>query len=131
LIVLDASAAVELLLNSSAGRRVAARLRNPRATLHAPHLIDLEVAQTLRRYVREGTLAEERGRLAVQHLALLDLERYPHDPFLGRIWTLRDNVTAYDAAYVALAEALSAPLVTCDRRLAESPGLGVDFELVG
>ncbi|HEY7700153.1 MAG TPA: type II toxin-antitoxin system VapC family toxin [Vicinamibacteria bacterium] len=129
--MLDASAAVELLLNSSAGRRVAARLRNPRATLHAPHLIDLEVAQTLRRYVREGTLAEERGRLAVQHLALLDLERYPHDPFLGRIWTLRDNVTAYDAAYVALAEALSAPLVTCDRRLAESPGLGVDFELVG
>jgi predicted nucleic acid-binding protein len=130
LIVLDASAAVDLLLNTARGKRLAARIRSPRVSLHAPHLIDLEVAQTLRRYVRERTLDEERGRLALEHLALIDLNRYAHEPFLGRIWALKGNLTAYDAAYVALSEALSAPLVTGDHRLASAPGLDVDIELV-
>jgi len=130
LIVLDASAAVELLLNTGPGKRLATRLRAPEVSLHAPHLIDLEVAQTLRRYVQQATLAEERGRLALEHLTLLDLSRYAHEPFLTRIWALRENLTAYDAAYVALAEVLSAPLLTGDRRLAGAPGLGAKVELV-
>ncbi len=77
-------------------------------TLHAPHLIDLEIAQTLRRYVRQGDIEEERAQIALQHLAVLDLNRYPHSDFLPRIWALKENVTAYDAAYAALAEALGA-----------------------
>jgi predicted nucleic acid-binding protein len=129
-IVLEASAAVELLLNTHLGKKLAGRVRSSNVSLHAPHLIDLEVAQTLRRYVREHTLAEERGRLALEHLAMLDLNRYPHDSLLRRVWALRENLTAYDAAYVALAEALGAILVTGDRRLAKAPGLEVDIELL-
>ena len=130
MIVLDASAAVELLLNTEPGGRLADRIRAPEVSLHAPHLIDIEVTQTLRRYVRQGTLPDEHGRLGLSHFALLDLNRYAHEPFLARIWALRDNLTAYDAAYVALAEVLSAPLLTCDRRLAGAPGLGADIQLV-
>ncbi len=98
--------------------------------MHAPHLIDLEVAQTLRRYVREGTLSDERGGLALEHFSLLDLNRYSHDTFLRRIWALKENITAYDAAYVALAEALDAPLVTGDRKLAKSPRIQAAIELL-
>jgi predicted nucleic acid-binding protein len=130
LVVIDASAAVELLLNTATGQRLAARFRTPEVTLHAPHLIDIEVTQALRRFVQRGALPEERGRLALEHFALLDVNRYAHEPFLARIWALRDNVTAYDAAYVALAEALGAPLLTGDRRLAGAPGLGADIHLV-
>jgi predicted nucleic acid-binding protein len=108
LIVLDASAAVEVLLNTASGRRLADRLRSPRVSLHAPHLIDLEVAQTLRRYVREAAISEEREQLALEHLSQLDLNRYAHDTFLRRIWELKENFTSYDAAYVALAETLDA-----------------------
>ncbi len=130
MIVLDASAAVELLLNTRLGKNLAERLRSSDVSLHAPHLIDLEVAQTLRRYVADRTLPEERGRLALQHLAMLDLNRYPHDSLLRRVWGLRNNLTAYDAVYVALAEALGATLVTGDRRLARAPGLKADVELL-
>ena len=130
MIVLDASVAVELLLNTPIGKRLVERLRAPAVSLHAPHLIDLEVAQTLRRYVADDTLTEERGRLALQHLAMLDLNRYPHDVFLRRIWELRDNLTAYDASYVALAETLGATLVTSDRHLAKAPKLRAAIELL-
>ncbi len=130
MIVLDASAAVELLLNTRLGKKLAERLRSSDVSLHAPHLIDLEVAQTLRRYVADRTLPEERGRLALQHFAMLDLNRYPHDSLLRRVWVLRDNLTAYDAAYVALAEALEASLVTADRRLAKTPKLRTTIELL-
>ena len=130
MIVLDASAAIELLLNTRLGKQLAKQLRRADVSLHAPHLIDLEVAQTFRRYVVDRTLPEEDGRLALQHLAMLDLHRYPHDSLLRRIWGLRDNLTAYDGAYVALAEALGATLVTADGRLARSPGLRADIELL-
>ncbi len=130
MIVVDASAALELLLNTDTGQRVAARIAPPEVTLHAPHLLDLEVAQILRRYVFRGTIEADRGRLALEQLALLDIDRYAHDLFLTRIWALRDNVTAYDAAYVSLAEALDAPLLTGDRRLSTAPGIRAQIELV-
>lgn len=129
MIVLDASAVLELLLNTPTGRRVAARIRPARISLHAPHLLDLEVAQALRRYVAAGKLPEARGRLALDDLSQLDVLRWEHEPLIPRIWALRHNFTAYDAAYVALAEVLEAPLLTCDGRLAAAPGSTARVEL--
>ena len=128
MLVLDASAAVELLLNTASGKRVAKRVENPAVSIHVPHLIDVEIAQVLRRYALRGTLSAARGELALDQWRALDVERYPHELFLDRIWQLRDNVSAYDAVYVALAEALGAVLVTGDRRLAGAPGLGIRIE---
>jgi predicted nucleic acid-binding protein len=119
-IVVDASALLEVLLNTSHAGRVAARLFAPGETLHAPHLLDLEVAQVLRRYTAAGALTDARGAEAVDDLRDLPLERYAHTLFMERIWQLRRNLTAYDAAYVALAEALEAPLVTRDAALASA-----------
>ena len=130
MIVLDASAAIELLLVTPIGRRLAKRFRLPGTSLHAPHLIDVEVAQVVRRYVLAGTLSVDRGRLALQHLAELDLDRYPHTPLLPRIWALRENLTAYDATYVALSEVLEAPLLTTDKRLAAAPAGTAKIELL-
>ncbi len=128
--VLDASAVVELLLASEKGRRLGWRLRRRETSLHAPHLIDLEVAQTLRRYLRTGELEPGRGQAAVEALSQLALYRHRHDFFLPRIWELKANVTAYDAAYLALAEALEAPLLTCDERLLSAPGHRAQVEVV-
>lgn len=121
MIVLDASAVLELLLITEKGREVARRIARPEETLHAPHLIDLEVAQVLRRYVTRRQLDEARAIEAMTDLCDLDLNRYPHDVLLHRIWELRHNVSAYDAAYIALAEVLGAPLLTSDTRLALIP----------
>ncbi len=118
MIVVDASAILEILLGTPDGARVAERLFTPDETLHAPHLLDLEVAQVLRRYALAGEMDAIRGLEALEDLADLPLTRYPHDLLLPRIWELRRNLTAYDAAYVALAEALAAPLVTRDAALA-------------
>ena len=82
MIVLDASAAIELLFNTPTGREVTKRIGAPHVTVHAPHLIDLEVAQAVRRYVNSDVIQEERGRLALEHLQQLDILRYPHEPFL-------------------------------------------------
>jgi len=128
-IVLDASAVAELLIRTAAGSRVAARIERA-SSLHAPGLIDLEVLQVLRRYRTIGRLTRERGGQAVTDLHDLPLRRYPHDPFLFRIWQLKDNLTAYDAAYIALAEALGAPLVTRDARLAGVPGTRAVVEVL-
>jgi predicted nucleic acid-binding protein len=130
MIVLDASALLELLLGTEPGRRVAARIADPSLGLHVPHLADVELAQALRRYVHDGTLGPDRAAEALFDLRALDLERHAHEPLLERVWALRENVTAYDAVYVALAEALEAPLLTCDARLARAPGLRARLELV-
>jgi predicted nucleic acid-binding protein len=129
LIVVDASAILEVLLNTPAAERVSARLLDRRETLHAPHLLDLEVVQVLRRYEAAGDLSAERAALALEDLAAFPLRRYPHDMLVGRIWELRKNVTAYDAAYLALAEALGATLVTRDVRLARMRRLSARVEV--
>lgn len=130
MIVIDASALIEALGRTNVAPRVAARILAPEQTLHAPHIIDLEIVQVLRRWVAAGDITQERGREALADLAAVPLTRYPHVDLLPRVWELRGNLTAYDAAYVALAEALDAPLVTRDRRLAASPGHTARVELV-
>lgn len=99
--------------------------------LHAPHVIDLEVLSVLRRAVGADKLELRRAQLALDDLIDLRLTRYPHAPFARRIWSLRQNLTPYDAAYVTLAEELDCPLVTADGRLARSPRLPCEVELVG
>jgi predicted nucleic acid-binding protein len=129
-IVADASAILELLLRTDAGAEVEARLLRRGETIHAPALIDLEVAQVLRRYVARGELTAARARISLDTLVLFPMERYTHEPLVNRIWGLRENLTAYDAAYVALAEGLRAPLLTCDVKLASAPGIRTAVELI-
>lgn len=129
MIVVDASALLEVLLRTSAAKAVEDWLFAPRQTLHAPHLLDVEVAQVVRRYAAKGEIDGERGRMVLADLADLPLQRYPHDFLLPRIWDLRHNLTAYDAVYVALAEALDTPLLTRDRRLAAAAGHRARIEL--
>jgi predicted nucleic acid-binding protein len=129
-IVVDASALLEALLRTPAAEAVERRLFDSRRTLHAPHLLDVEVAQVIRRYAATGDLDAERGHMALADLADFPVCRYPHDFLLPRVWELRHNLTAYDAVYVALAEALGAPLLTRDRRLAAASGHHAQVELV-
>lgn len=130
MIVIDASALLEVLLVTPAALGIEDRLFAPDQTLHAPHLIDLEVAQVLRRYCASGELEPGRAQEALDDLAAFALQRYPHDLFLPRVWELRHNITAYDAAYIALAEELSAPLLTADQHLARAPGHRAKIELL-
>ncbi|MGI8839486.1 MAG: type II toxin-antitoxin system VapC family toxin [Caulobacteraceae bacterium] len=130
MIVVDASAVLELLLRTPAASAVEQRLFAPGETLHTPHLLDLETAQVLRRYAAAGEIGEGRGRAALADLADLPLRRYAHDFLLPRVWALRNNLTAYDAVYVALAEALDAPLLTRDQRIAAAAGHRAKVELV-
>jgi predicted nucleic acid-binding protein len=129
MIVIDASALLEVLLRTPAAGGVEKWLFDPGQTLHAPHLLDVEVAQVIRRYAANGEIDSDYGRAAVADLADFPLHRYPHDVLLPRIWELRNNLTAYDAVYVALAEALDAPLLTRDRRLAAAAGHDVRIRL--
>ena len=98
--------------------------------MHAPHLLDVEVTQVLRRHAAQGAIAASRAEEALQDLLDLRLRRYPHRFFLRRVWELRDNLTAYDALYVALAEALDATLLTCDGKLALAPGHHARVEVI-
>jgi predicted nucleic acid-binding protein len=128
-IVLDASAAVDWLLQTSAGKQIENRIYSRNESLHAPHLLDLEVGQVLRRLVREAVISARRADEAVQDLMDLRVTRYPHFVFLSRIWQLRHNLSTYDAGYVVLAEQLGATLVTRDARLASASGHTVPIEL--
>ena len=130
MIVVDASAVLELLLNTPTGQAVAERITASTHGLHAPHLVDVEIAQALRRYAREGKLALTEAAEAIDDLHDLDLKRHAHEPLVDRIWQLRENFSAYDAAYIALAEALDAVLLTCDARLTRAPGAARRVELV-
>ena len=130
MIVADASAVVEVVLNTSAGGSIADRLLDPEETVAAPHLLDLEVLQVLRRYALAGDMDSKRAQEALQDYSDLPIRRYPHEPLMFRIWDLRHNITAYDAAYIALAEVLDALLLTRDASLVNSPGHGARIELV-
>lgn len=130
MIVLDASAVLELLLGTPEGTVVAARIADPDESLHAPHLLGVEVTQVLRRYVRSGVVPTASAEASLADLADLDVARYDHEALLSRMWELREDLTAYDAAYVALAEALGAPLLTLDERLVRSPGHRALIEVV-
>lgn len=131
MIVLDASAVVEWLLGLPHAVAVAERIGEAEQSLHAPHVIGVEVAQVVRRLSARGAVSDDRGAAALADLADLDLIRYAHEPLLPAIWQTRANLTAYDAVYVALAEALDAPLVTCDARLAAAPGHRARIDLIG
>jgi predicted nucleic acid-binding protein len=129
MIVLDASAAVDWLLQTAAGLRIEQRIYARNVTLHTVHLLDLEFAQVLRRLVRDGTLSARRAGEAIEDLRALRISRYAPVLLIDRIWRLRHNLSAYDAAYVALAEELKAPLITRDQRLAAAPGHAAAVEV--
>ncbi len=122
MIVLDASAVVEIALRSGPGARIAGRIAADGGPAQAPQLLDLEVIQVLRRYAAAGLLPQDRIREAVRLLADLPIRRHGHEPFLGRVWELRESLTAYDAIYVAMAETFDATLLTRDQKLALAPG---------
>ena len=130
MIVIDASAVLELLLRTDKGIKVQARVLVLEESLHAPHLIDVEVAQTLRRLVNLKGITAARGEQALEDHVALNIKRAEHKDLLERVWALRDSITAYDAAYVVLAEVLDVPLITCDSKLARSHGHKARIELI-
>ena len=119
MIILDASVAFELVSLTPLGLEIEARVVEE-SPPHAPHLLDIDVASSLRRHCALGACSRERAREALLDLNRMPLIRHPHHPLLPRIWELRQNFTAYDACYLALAEALNATLLTCDRALASA-----------
>jgi predicted nucleic acid-binding protein len=129
MIVLDASAAVDWLLQTPAGRRIENRIYSRNETLHTPHLLDPEVTQVLRRLVQQGLVSARRAEQAIRDLLDLRITRYAHFVFLPRMWQLRHNLSAHDAAYIVLAETLGGVLVTRDRRLAVVKGHAATVEL--
>lgn len=131
MIVVDASVLVNALADDDADGDLARSRLLADPDLHAPSLVDLEVLSVLRRQLRIGRLDNRRADLAVADLRMLALTRYPHLELVGRVWALRDTLTAYDGAYVALAETLDCPLVTSDKRLARVSGAGCPVEVLG
>jgi predicted nucleic acid-binding protein len=130
MIVVDASALADVLLRVPSAHGVEERILDATEALHAPQLLDVELLQVLRRFAAAGRWQAERAAEALADLELVRIVRHPHEPLRRRIWQLRANLTAYDGAYVALAEALGCPLVTRDRRLAAAPGHRASIEVV-
>jgi predicted nucleic acid-binding protein len=127
--VVDASVITRALIDDGArGDRLRLRLAGER--LAAPAVIDVEVVSAWRRYSRAGRLSAPRADAALTDLADLPLQRAPHGPLMRRIWDLRHNLSAYDAAYVALAESLDTTLLTGDERLSRAPGIQCEVELL-
>lgn len=130
MIVVDASALAEVLVGTADADAVELRLFRAGETLHAPHLIDIEIAQVVRRFVFRGEFDSRRGDEAMSALADLPLRRYPHRHLMARVWELRSNLSAYDATYIALAELLDVPLVTRDVRTARAAGHRARIEII-
>jgi predicted nucleic acid-binding protein len=130
MIVVDASALLEFLLRTPVGTRIEARFFRDEDELHAPYLLDVEVVQGLRRLVRTDEVSSGRAAGAIEDLTELDLHRHAHLDLVSRAWKLRNNFSAYDAMYIALAEAIDAPIVTCDGPLARAPGPRAKIEYI-
>jgi predicted nucleic acid-binding protein len=122
LIVIDASAVLELLLLTPKAAQLEAFALTPSHQLNAPHLLDVEVAQALRRLVLAGELSDSRAGQALDDFSQLVIDRHTHRDLIKRAWQLKDSLTVYDAVYVALAEALDSVLLTCDGRMARAHG---------
>jgi len=129
-IVIDASALLEVLLHTPLGAAIEARLFGTLQSLHSPHLLDVEVAQVIRRFAMAREIEAERAQAALDDFMGFPIWRHPHGFLLRRVWALRDNFSAYDAVYVALAEVLDATLLTHDRRLAAAARQHVSVELM-
>jgi predicted nucleic acid-binding protein len=129
MIVLDASAAIDWLLQTPAGERIENRIYSKQESLHCPHVLDLEVAQVLRRLTRVTVISPHRAQEAIHDLLDMRITRYPHFVFLPTIWQHRHNLSAYDSAYVVLARELKATLITRDVRLAAAIGRTADVEV--
>ena len=130
MIVVDASAITEFLLQTELGSRVEQRLYRDDEDLHAPHLLDVEVLSALRRLARSGEVKPDRAEEAIDDLMLLRIIRQGHVDLVSRAWQLRQSVTAYDAVYLALAESLDATVVTCDRPFASASRRTARIELI-
>lgn len=130
MIVIDASALLEMLLRTPRADQLLQRTLDPSVRMHAPHLLDVEVTQVLRRLALHKEITAARAEEALDDFSDLAIERHEHQALVSRIWRLRDSMTAYDGAYVALAEALNAPLLTCDAKLAGACGHRATIELV-
>lgn len=130
MLVIDASVALEVLLQTPLGVRCTGRVLGSGEELHAPHLLDVEFAHALRRLVRSAGLTANMAQRALDDLVDLALQRHPHTILMPRIWQLRNSVSAYDATYIALAEGLGAPLATCDGKLSRAHGHQAVVELL-
>lgn len=130
MLVVDTSAVLNVLVAERRDDQLVGRLADG-GELEAPHLVDVEFLHALRRLVQRGELSVERATDARLDFEDLPLTRYSHEPLADRIWELRSNLTAYDASFIALAEALSCPLVTCDAALAAAPGLRAEIDVYG
>ncbi len=130
MLVVDASAIVAAVTGSDRSHSVVDRLGREGTSIVAPELLDIEVAHALRRWIRRDARAHREGAAALERFRVIGVERYGHELLLARIWELRDNLSAYDAAYVALAEGLDAPLLTLDASLARAPGHRARVEVI-
>jgi len=126
MLIVDTSAVLAALAERAPDRALVQRLSDD-GDLHAPHLIDVEILRGVRGLVRGGKLSADRAEDVRVDVADLAITRYGHEPLADRVWALRDNLTAYDAVFVALSEALDVPLITCDARLAAAPGIVVEL----
>lgn len=130
MIVVDASAITELLLQTELGSRVEDRLYGDDQDLHAPHLLDVEVISAMRRLVHAREVNANRAQEAIEDLQMLRVIRHGHRDLAFRVWELRQNLTPYDAVYLALAESLDAALITCDRPFAGTSQGSKRIELI-